>query len=188
MNAVCSEGEPTARSITTNPARKKSSHRLIFFICVVNVRVTPSLPQRGRQPKGRIPLIPFTYPSFVGEFPITFCGVITRKISRPVRITKIQKIRPAPPCLGEALRREPLAISIFFRKDRSNYEGITNLQFPLNGLLTRNSPRLFFVRSPAGIFDRRRLTLFYLIFPAPDLDRSVDTDVFLVIFFEGRAR
>ena len=42
------------------------------------LRVTPSLPQRGRQPKGSIPLTPALLLFFSEYFLSTFCGDIVR--------------------------------------------------------------------------------------------------------------
>ena len=89
------------------------------------MRVTPSLPQRGRQTKGSIPLDPLSFSYFRREFLINVEGAITYFMNASAeveaKVATTQKnamaIFPwtlqcqilenllAPPCLGEALRR-----------------------------------------------------------------------------------
>ena len=82
------------------------------------MRVAPSFPQRGRHPKGSIPLTPFDIHSVsIEDFSSTFGGVVvilryTQIVCVPnciVKERKVQKNFLAPLCLGEALRRGTLS-------------------------------------------------------------------------------
>ena len=82
------------------------------------MRVTPSLPQRGRHPKGSIPLTPiYISPVSRGishysyEVSSLFFRDATSILGVPLQVrlmTKSAKSILAPPCLGEALRRGTL--------------------------------------------------------------------------------
>ncbi len=75
------------------------------------MRVTPSLPQRGRQPKGEHPLDP-QYPVSQEEFPIHVIRFV-RKIFPLFEETKFSKILPVPPYPGEAPGRGILGKIVF---------------------------------------------------------------------------
>ena len=69
------------------------------------MRVTPSLPQRGRQPKGSIPLTPLIIFSFYQKILVNYLVDITCMDAPETDQNKKYENHPDPPCLGEALRR-----------------------------------------------------------------------------------
>jgi len=76
----------------------------------------PSLPQRGRLPKGNIPLNPFVYSSlfFIGFFTNLLRSYLNMG-DAPAAVEEIKNAKNilAPPCLGKALRRGTLIPSRF---------------------------------------------------------------------------
>jgi hypothetical protein len=66
------------------------------------MRLTPSLPQRGRQTKGSIPLDPLSFSCFWREFIVMLLMI---HITTLKTVKNFIKNLPAPPYLGEALMR-----------------------------------------------------------------------------------